>query len=61
MFLSGTMDARGFRQWHEVIEAVKNECNEIQRLFMDFVDQTGARVMEAVRFTHKDIDGDLIV
>lgn len=44
----------------EDIEAVKAKCNDMQKLFIEFVDETGARVMEAVRLKYSDIDGDLI-
>lgn len=44
----------------EDIEAVKKICNPGQRLLIEFVDETAARIMEAVRFKHSDIDGDLI-
>ncbi|RJQ67355.1 MAG: hypothetical protein C4519_24475 [Desulfobacteraceae bacterium] len=44
----------------EHIEAVKAECTDKQRLLIEFVDETGCRIMEAVRFKYSDIDGDLI-
>jgi len=42
------------------ILAVKEICTNEQNLLFDFVDQTACRIMEAVRFTVDDIDGDLI-
>jgi integrase len=42
------------------IEAVKAKCNPEQKALIDFVDQTGCRIMEAIRFTYEDVDGDLI-
>ncbi len=42
------------------IVAVKAECNEIQSLLIDFVDQTACRIMEACRFKYSDVDGDII-
>ena len=38
----------------------KAECNAEQKLIIDFVDETACRIMEAVRFAHEDIDGELI-
>lgn len=42
------------------ITKVRKALNENQRFLFDFVDQTGCRIMEAVRFKTEDIDGDLI-
>ena len=44
----------------EDIEDIKAECNKGQKLIIEFVDETACRIMEAVRFAHGDIDGDLI-
>lgn len=42
------------------ILAVKAECNEKQKLLLGFIDESACRVMEAVRLTFNDIDGDLM-
>lgn len=42
------------------INAVKAKLSDKQTILFDFVDQTGARIMEAIRFKAEDIDGDLI-
>lgn len=42
------------------INAVKEISTSEQRLLIDFVEETGARIMEAIRFSEKDIDGQLI-
>lgn len=42
------------------IEAVKAKCSVAQNKLIAFVDETGCRIMEAVRFKYSDIDGDLI-
>jgi len=44
----------------EDIEDIKAECNTEQKLIIEFVDETACRIMEAVRFSHEDIDGELI-
>ena len=42
------------------IQAVKDKSSLIQNFLIDFVDQTGCRIMEAIRFRYQDTDGDLI-
>lgn len=42
------------------IEAVKADCTQEEALLVDFVTETGCRIMEAIRFKYEDIDGDLI-
>ena len=42
------------------ILAVKAICTLEQKALIDFVDETGCRILEAVRFKHEDIDGDII-
>ena len=42
------------------IEAVKAISTPSQRLLIDFVDETGCRIMEAIRFKHEDMDRALI-
>jgi integrase len=42
------------------ISKVREGLNEKQLFLFDFVDQTGCRIMEAVRFKAEDIDGELI-
>jgi integrase len=42
------------------INAVRGKLSYGQTLLFDFVDQTGCRIMEAIRFKAEDIDGDLI-
>lgn len=44
----------------EEIEAVKNQCNAQQKFLIDFVEQSGSRIMEAIRLKASDVDGDLI-
>ena len=41
------------------IEAIKADCTDSQKLLIDFVFETGCRVMEAIRLKPEDIDGDL--
>ncbi|MBI5402468.1 MAG: site-specific integrase [Ignavibacteriae bacterium] len=45
----------------EDIEAVKKICDKRQRLLIDFIMETGARISEALRFKGKDIIGNEIV
>lgn len=42
------------------ILAVKAKGTAMQNFLMDFIDQTGCRIMEAIRFTYEDIDDELI-
>jgi len=42
------------------ITAVKDICTLSQKRLIEFVDETGCRIMEAVRFKKSDIDSDLI-
>jgi integrase len=42
------------------IEAVKAACNGHQRLLLDFVDETGCRILEAVRLKWEDIENGLV-
>ncbi len=42
------------------IQMVRERSNCEQLKLFDFVDQTGCRVQEAVRFKYEDIDGNLI-
>lgn len=42
------------------INTVRGKLSQIQAFLFDFVDQTGCRIMEAVRFKADDISGDLI-
>jgi integrase len=42
------------------VEAVKKECTDNQRLLIDFVDETAARINEAVSLTWEDVDGNLL-
>jgi len=44
----------------EEIENVKSKCTQAQNYLIDFVDETGCRIMEAIRFKYSDIDNDLI-
>lgn len=44
----------------EEIDAVKSICSPEQVLLIEFVEQTGCRIMEAIRFKYEDIDNDLI-
>jgi integrase len=44
----------------EEISATRDTLSAEQRLLFDFVDQTGCRIQEAVRFRYDDVDGDLI-
>jgi len=43
------------------IEKVKSLCSERQRLLIDFCQQTGCRINEALRLEEKDIGEDSIV
>ncbi len=42
------------------VEAVKAICAPYEVFLLDFVAETGCRIMEAIRFKYEDIDGDLI-
>lgn len=42
------------------VEAVKKKCSPAQRLLIDFVDESGCRIMEAVRLTFNDIEDGLV-
>lgn len=42
------------------IEAIRETLTKNQKFLFDFAEQTGCRIMEAVRFKAEDIDGDLI-
>lgn len=42
------------------IELVKSKCTLSQVALIDFVDETGCRIMEAIRAKYSDIDNDLI-
>lgn len=44
----------------EDIAEVKQISTPSQRFLINFVDQTGCRIMEAIRFKYEDIDGGLI-
>ncbi|MFA6472927.1 MAG: site-specific integrase [Candidatus Latescibacterota bacterium] len=44
----------------EEIRAVKEHCDREEAFLIDFVDQTGCRINEAVRLTYEDIEGDLL-
>ena len=44
----------------EEIESVKINCTPDEVLLIDFVAETGCRIMEAIRFKYEDIEGDLI-
>jgi len=44
----------------EEIREVRKKLNPEQKFLFDFVEQSAARIMEAIRFEHKDIDGELI-
>ncbi|MFA7382867.1 MAG: tyrosine-type recombinase/integrase [Desulfurivibrionaceae bacterium] len=43
------------------IDQVRESLTPTQRLLFDFVDETGCRIMEAIRFTSEDVRGDNIV
>ena len=45
----------------EEIKAVRKTLTNEQRLLFDFVDESGCRIGEALRFTAKDIKGNYIV
>ncbi len=42
------------------LEAVKSECTPAEALLIDFVTETGCRIMESIRFKYEDVDGELI-
>lgn len=42
------------------VNNVRSKLSQKQAFLFDFVDQTGCRIMEAVRFKAEDIDGNLI-
>jgi integrase len=42
------------------VQAVRALLAPYQQRLFDFVEETGCRIMEAVRFTYEDIDGELI-
>ena len=42
------------------IEAVKAQLSVDELSLFNFVDETGCRIMEAIRFEYKHIDGDII-
>lgn len=44
----------------EEIKIARDLLSPVQRLLFDFVEQTGCRIMEAIRFKYSDIDGNLI-
>lgn len=43
------------------IADVRGKLNQEQRLLFDFVDETGCRIMEAIRLTHKDLENNLVI
>jgi len=45
---------------NDEINAVRASLNQSQAFLFTFVEQTGCRIMEAIRFKAEDIDGDLI-
>lgn len=42
------------------MQAVRDLCNSDEKILFDFVDQTGCRIMEAIRFKYEHIDNNLI-
>jgi len=42
------------------IKTTRDKLNQSQAFLFDFVDQSGCRIMEAIRFKAEDIDGNLI-
>lgn len=42
------------------IKTVRSKCSLSQVALIDFVDETGCRIMEAIRFKYSDIENDLI-
>ncbi len=42
------------------IITVKDKSTAMQNFLIDFVDQTGCRIMEAIRLKYEDIDGELV-
>jgi integrase len=44
----------------EEIRAIKAICDREEALLIDFVDQTGCRINEAIRLTYEDIEDDLL-
>ncbi len=45
----------------EQIADVKRICDSDQRLLIEFIEQTGARINEALRLTSQDIFGDYVI
>jgi integrase len=43
------------------VEAVRKMLTKEQKLLFDFVDETSCRIMEAIRFSSKDIKGENII
>jgi len=44
----------------EEIEAIRDELTPSQKMLFDFVEQTGCRIMEAIRLQHSDISDSLV-
>lgn len=44
----------------EITEA-RGKLSQLQAFLFDFVDETGCRIMEAIRLTHKDVENSFVI